>query len=439
MSSSKRTLALLKGAAFCLALMLVLSAVVIYLNVRGEDPIVSADAQATAPRPLPVSAEQLAQGRYLTQVGNCAGCHTRDGGAPLAGGRGLATPFGTVYSSNLTPDPATGIGRWSAAEFWRAMHHGRSNDGHLLTPVFPYASYTHVTREDTNAIYAYLHSLPPVVRAQRAHALRFPYNTQAALAVWRALYFRAANPVATVDSTRSPEWSRGAYLARGLGHCVECHSPRNALGATSAGLELTGGGLSGQGWYAPSLASVQEAGVSHWRIEEVMQLLKTGRTALASVQGPMAEVVYGSTQHWNDGDLLAISHYLRDLPQAPIKLAANAAHPASTGSVQGAELYEKHCVQCHGPQGQGAVGAYPALAGNRAVTMARSDNLISIVRAGGFAPATAGNPRPYGMPPFRHIFTNAEIAAVVSYIRTAWGNQAPPVTELEVLLLQAGE
>lgn len=439
MSLSKRKLALLKGTAILGALLLLLAAAVAYLNVRGEEPIEAADAHATAPSSTPVSAEQLARGRYLTQVGNCAGCHTRQGGAPFAGGRGLATPFGTVYTSNLTPDPDTGLGRWSAAEFWRAMHHGRSKDGRLLTPAFPYASYTHVTRDDANAIYAYLHSLPPEAQAPEAHTLRFPYNTQAALAVWRALYFRAADPAAALYSARTPDWNRGAYLARGLGHCVECHSPRNALGATSTSLELTGGGLSGQGWYAPSLASNNEAGVGHWRAEEVVQLLKTGRTALASVQGPMAEVVYGSTQYWTDGDLLALSTYLQALPQSPAKPLAKAEPQASSGSAQGAALYDKHCAQCHGPQGQGAAGAYPALAGNRAVTMARSDNLVAIVRAGGFAPATAGNPQPYGMPPFSHVLTNAEIAAVVSYIRNAWGNQAAAVTELEVLRLQMGQ
>ncbi|WP_425353624.1 cytochrome c [Rhodoferax aquaticus] len=433
---TKRIVLRLKAIGVLAGLLLGLVAAVAYLNVRGEDPIRDADTHAAVPRPTPMSTEQVARGRYLTQVGNCAGCHTRQGGAPLAGGRGLATPFGTVYTSNLTPDPSTGLGRWSEAEFWRAMHHGRSKDGRLLTPAFPYASYTHVTREDANAIYAYLQSLPPVEQAPQAHALRFPYNTQAALAVWRALYFRAADPAATLDNTRSPEWNRGAYLARGLGHCVECHSPRNALGATSTSLELTGGGLSGQGWYAPSLASAQEAGVSYWRTEDVVQLLKTGRTALASVQGPMAEVVYGSTQHWTESDLFALSTYLQAIPQVQTKPSAKLEPLPGKVQVQGAAVYDKHCAQCHGPQGQGATGAYPALAGNRAVTLARSDNLIAIVRAGGFAPVTPGNPQPYGMPPFSHVLTNADIAAVVSYIRTAWGNQAAPVSELEVLRLE---
>ena len=439
MTVSQSTAGLIKGVGIFATSLLVLAAAVTYLNVRGEDPIEPTESHSKAPSTAPVSAEQLARGRYLTQLGNCAGCHTRQGGAPLAGGRGLTTPFGTVYTSNLTPDPDTGLGRWSAAEFWRAMHHGRSKDGRLLMPAFPYASYTHVTREDANAIYAYLQSLPPLVQAPQTHALRFPYNTQAALAVWRALYFRPASPDVLADSTRTPEWNRGAYLARGLGHCTECHSPRNAWGAISSNLELTGGRLSGQGWYAPSLLSAQEAGVARWHPEEVVQLLKTGRTVNASVQGPMAEVVYASTQYWTVGDLLALTSFLQALPEIPVKQSPKAEPLAIRAQAQVAALYDKHCAQCHGPQGQGAAGVYPALAGNRSVIMAQSDNLIAIVRAGGFAPATHGNPQPYGMPPFSHVLTNADIAAVVSYIRNSWGNRAAIVTELEVLRLQGSE
>ena len=213
---------------------------VVVLNLRGEEPLDEATpaamrsggAQAPAPQQ-----QQIALGRYLALVGNCAGCHTAPGGVAYAGGRGIETPFGTVYASNLTPDAATGIGSWTPAHFWRALHHGRSKDGRLLNPVFPYASYTHVSRADADAIHAWLRTLAPVAQPNREHALRWPYRSQVALAVWRALYFRPAAATQVTDASRPADWNRGAYLARGLGHCVECHSARNALGATRGGDE----------------------------------------------------------------------------------------------------------------------------------------------------------------------------------------------------------
>jgi mono/diheme cytochrome c family protein len=414
---------------------LLLAVTVVYLNIRGEnDAVDNTPLSSTDTQPMP-SVAQIDHGRYLAQVGNCAGCHNNPGATPYAGGRALRTPFGTVYSSNLTPDPATGIGDWSPAQFWRAMHYGRGRDGHLLNPVFPYTSYTHVTREDSDAIYAFLRSLTPAVHPNRAHALRFPYNTQAALAVWRALYFRAADPVAETraDAARSTQWVRGAYLARGLGHCVECHSSRNALGAISGSLELAGGAIPSQGWYAPSLASPDEAGVARWKREDVVSLLKTGQAPGASVIGPMAEVVYGSTQHWSDPDLQAVAEFLQALPAGPARPPSTVNAASTAAFTHGSKIYERDCASCHGPAGQGAPGIYPALAGNRAVTMGVTINLVHIVRSGGFAPATAGNPRPYGMPPFGQTLSDAEIASVLTFVRQSWGNRAAPVSELDAL------
>jgi mono/diheme cytochrome c family protein len=425
----------LRAAGAVVVIALLLAAAVAYLNIRGENNVADNPPAPVADTQRMPSAAQIDRGRYLAQVGNCAGCHNKPGAAPYAGGRALPTPFGTVYSSNLTPDPSTGIGDWSPAQFWRAMHHGRARDGRLLNPVFPYVSYTHITREDSDAIYAFLRSLTPVVQPNRAHALRFPYNTQSALAVWRALYFRAADLAAETraDTARSPQSMRGAYLARGLGHCVECHSSRNALGAISGSLEFAGGAIPSQGWYAPSLASPDEAGVALWKREDVVSLLKTGQTPGASVIGPMAEVVYGSTQHWSNQDLQAVAEFLQALPAAPARQSSTVNAASTAALTQGSKIYEHACVSCHGPAGQGVPGVYPALAGNRAVTMAVTTNLVRIVRSGGFAPATAGNPRPYGMPPFGHTLGDAEIASVLTYVRQSWGNRAAPVTELAAL------
>ena len=418
-----------RSARLVLPALLLLAAglgVAVYLlNLRGEAPL---PATAT---PVAVTPALIERGAYLARAGNCAACHTTRGGAAYAGGRGIETRFGSVYASNLTPDAATGIGSWSSDHFWRALHNGRSKDGRLLLPAFPYPNYTQVVREDSDAIYAYLHSLPPVEQPNRAHALRVPYDSQLALAVWRALFFKPETFVA--EPQQSAEWNRGAYLVRGLGHCNACHAGRNALGATREKLELSGGLIPMQNWYAPSLSSSREAGVADWPPERVVELLKTGRTAGASVIGPMAEVVYRSTQHLADADLRAMAVFLKELPQASAAARPANAEPPAAQLEAGGRVYAKHCAECHGDAGEGAAGAYPPLAGNRAVTMETPVNLIRIVQNGGFLPATAGNPRPYGMPPVSHLLGDAEIAAVLSYLRASWGNQASAVTQLDVL------
>lgn len=398
-----------------------LAALVWHLNTRDE-PELSATAINATP-------ELLARGAYLARAGNCAACHTTRGGTPYAGGRGIDTPFGAVYSSNLTPDVRTGIGSWSAAEFWRALHNGRSKDGRLLYPAFPYPSYTSVTRADSDALYAYLHSLPATAQPATPHALRWPFNQQAALAVWRALYFSPSS--FQPEPAQSAEWNRGAYLVRGLGHCGACHTARNALGGTDERLDLAGGLMPVQNWYAPSLTSAQEASVHDWPVQDTVRLLQTGIAPQGSVRGPMAEVVQQSTQYLSPQDLTAMAIYLKALPQTPPQ-PARAAPSTPRNAEHGGKLYEQHCAQCHGAQGQGVAGAYPPLAGNRAVTMASTANLVHAVRSGGFAPSTAGNPRPFGMPPFVLVLSDADIAAVLTHIRTSWGNQAAGVTELEV-------
>lgn len=402
---------------------------IVWALVAGVAPSFQDDSRLPAmSEPGPVAPEPLARGAYLARVGNCAGCHTARGGAAYAGGRGIETPFGTVYAGNLTPDAATGIGAWSSADFWRALHHGRSRDGRLLYPAFPYTSYTRVTREDSDALYAYLRSLPAVQQPSPAHALRFPYNTQVALAVWRALFFTPGPPVA--EPARSAEWNRGAYLVNGLGHCAACHTPRNALGAERQGQALGGGKVAGQGWYAPALDLPDEAGVAQWPLKDVVALLQTGVAPQGSVTGPMADVVFRSTQHLSDADARAMAVYLQALPQRSLAEAPVAA-PAPTALQRGAKVYERHCAQCHGDQGQGEPGAFPALAGNRAVLLADTTNLLRMVLQGGYLPATTGNPRPHGMPPFRQVLGDEEVAAVLSFVRNAWGNQAPAVDTID--------
>jgi mono/diheme cytochrome c family protein len=312
---------LMMGVAALLLLVLGLAAWI------ARDLLVPAD---TAPPPSASDPALVARGAYLARIGHCAGCHTAAGGAAYAGGRGIGTPFGSVYGSNLTPDPVHGIGTWSAEAFWRAMHLGQSRDGRLLVPVFPYTHMTHVSRADSDAIHAWLRSLPAVPQANRPHTLRFPFGTQAALAVWRALYFRPgdAQPPAGSES-RSASWQRGAYLVRGLGHCSACHAQRNALGATGDALVLDGGLMSEQGWYAPSLQTDREGGVAGWPREDVVALLTTGISRRGSAQGPMAEVVHGSTQHLAPADAAAMAEFLASVstPLAAPTAATSASGP----------------------------------------------------------------------------------------------------------------
>ncbi|PIM54122.1 alcohol dehydrogenase [Roseateles chitinivorans] len=391
----------------------------------------------------------VARGAYLARVANCAGCHSPRGGAPLAGGLPLGTPFGTLFSSNLTPDPETGLGRWSADDFWRAMHHGRSRDGRLLYPAFPYTSYTAMTREDADAIFAWLRQQPAVRQTTPAHQLGWPYRWQTALAVWRLMYFTPGDapsqdePGIDRGSSRGEGGqaasARGRYLVQAVGHCAECHAPRNRLGALRDATGLRGGWVGVQGWTAPSLADPRAAGVQDWSEDEVTHWLRAGWSPRGAALGPMADVVAESLQHLSEADARAIAVYLRGLPrEAATPAEFKPAPPAQLDL--GRQVYAKHCADCHGDRGQGrridGQPAYPPLAGNRAVTLDAPQNLLQTLADGGYAPATLAHPRPYGMPPWRQVLSEEEMAAVATVIRQSWGNQAPAVTTQDVLRLK---
>lgn len=368
-------------------------------------------------------AEQVLRGEYLTRAGNCMGCHTTRGGKPYAGGRELVTPFGKFVTPNITPDNETGIGHWSEEDFWQALHYGKGRDGSYLYPVFPYTEYTKVTRQDADAIFAYLRSLTPVAQTNPPHKITSPYDNQFLLFLWRTWYFKEG--VYEPDDSKSEEWNRGNYLVQGLGHCNACHTPRNVWGASQDD-KLAGGEIMGTYWYAPSLISHREAGMGEWPVDEIAKLLSTGVTGHAVTSGPMATIVRQSLQYLSKDDMRAVAVYLQSLgekrgEEAPRKIPPMPER-VSRYLALGEPVYIKHCQECHGKSGEGVPGVYPPLAGNRSVTMTSPLNTIRSVLYGGFSPATAGNPRPYGMPPFQHIIRDHEIAWVVSYIRNAWGN-----------------
>lgn len=384
------------------------------------------------------------RGEVLARAGNCVACHTAPGGSPLAGGRPIETPFGVVYSSNLTPDPATGLGAWSAADFRRAMHEGRSRDDRLLSPAFPYTSFTRLAPADVDEIFGWLRSLPPVTQPQPSPRMSWPFGTQWALTLWRWMYFE---PATAAEIARAGT-DRGSYLVEVLGHCEACHAPRNPLGAVREGRALTGGPVGAGRWHAPSLADPAQAGVQDWPIASIVALLRDGHDGpggRGAVLGPMAEVVRQGTAHLSETDLHAMAARLKAQPRPSAGGAAagvprsggataagTAAGTAVAGSGPGAALYREHCADCHGDDGRGRAGVWPALAGNRAIAMPRPDNLIAVVLDGGFAPSTAGNPRPYGMPPFGHLLDDTQVAALISHLRATWGSGAGPVSPQQV-------
>lgn len=416
----------------------------VWLGYR--EPASPPEAWSAAPPGAAVAdaSATLDRGRYLATVGNCMGCHTAAGGQAYAGGRALETPFGRFYGPNLTPDDATGIGQWTPDDFWRALHHGKSRDGSLLYPAFPYPTYSNVTRADADDIYAYLRALPAVQQPNRPHELDFPYNWRPLLSVWRALYFRpgeataGAAPANGVPAGQGEQWLRGRYLVQGLAHCAECHTPRNRLGALQADASLEGGVMPGQGWYAPALTGDPVTGLGQWTAQDIAQLLQTGISAHSHASGPMGEAIRLGFQHVTDGDTQAMAVYLKSLPVAGVDAAAIGPVPDAQVMARGGKIYEQQCAQCHQASGEGVPLAWPPLKANASVVAPSPANTVMAVLAGGFAPSTLANPRPHGMPPFGQTLSDQDVAAVATYVRNSWGNRAGVVTLPQVRRVRDG-
>ena len=382
--------------------------------------------------PKDATTEIITPGEYLARAGDCVACHTAATGKPFAGGRAMPTPFGALFVPNITPDDETGIGRWTAEEFYRMMHTGVSKDGTLLYPAMPFASYTKVTRADSDAIFAYLMSVTPVRQQNRPHELKFPFNNRDLLIGWRTLYFKEGEFVP--DPKQNAEWNRGAYLVQGLGHCAMCHTAINVLGGSSESKAFEGGMIPNQNWYAPSLTSNREAGLGNWEIQEIADLLQVGVSHRGTTYGPMAEVVYNSLQYLSDADVRAMAVYLKALPQRDSEPPPTSQARLVSPNVMetGRKIYGSQCAMCHGDEGKGHPPSFPPLAGNQSITMASPVNSIRMVLNGGYAPGTRKNPRPHGMPPFSHILGDDEVAAVVTYIRVAWDNSGTPVNSSQI-------
>jgi mono/diheme cytochrome c family protein len=394
--------------------------------------VVSAQAQTFLGPDQPLD-QTIKRGEYLAHAGDCVACHTQHDGQPFAGGLPMVTPFGTLYSPNITPDTQWGIGSWSADDFYNMLHTGRSRDGTLLYPAMPFPAYTKVTRQDSDAIFAYLSFLAPVHVPNRENELRFPYSNRSLLYGWRTLYFREGE--FRPDATHDAEWNRGAYLVAGLGHCATCHTAINALGGSSDDKAFAGGLIPMQDWYAPSLTLNKEAGLGDWPVDDIVALLKAGTSRHGAVYGPMAEVVHNSLQYLNDSDVKAMAVYLKTLPErqkSSAEVPSGANQVTASVLAKGGAIYRAQCADCHGADGHGKPPAYPPLAQNHSIEMESAVNAIRMVLNGGYPPETTGNTRPYGMPPFAQVMSDDDIAAVVTYIRVSWGNRGQPVTPGEV-------
>ncbi|MFG1394346.1 molybdopterin cofactor-binding domain-containing protein [Xanthobacter agilis] len=395
-------------------------------------PIRGAIAPITPPDPSSFSADMIARGRQLAALGDCAVCHTGPGGAVNTGGRPMETPFGTVYSTNLTPDPETGIGRWSYAAFERAMREGISRDGHHLYPAFPYTSFTRTSDTDLQALYAFLMSQAPVVAPTPKANMSFPFNIRPLMAGWNSLFLRPGQIEA--DPARTPQFNRGAYLVESLGHCGACHTPRNALGAEKAGAAYLGGGMV-DGWEAPALNTLSMAPIP-WTEEELFSYLRTGFSRFhGTAAGPMAPVVE-ELSALPDADIRAMATYLASFaPPAQAEPAVRAAtlQAAATTALRpldslGGKLYEGACAACHADDGPTLFGVRPALALNTNVHAARPDNLIRVILDGIPNPAA----RDLGdMPAFRDSLDDGQVAALVRYLRGTFAPQAPAWSGVE--------
>lgn len=388
----------------------------------GAAVLLCAGTAATAQYTSNQSFSRVERGRYLATVGDCIACHTAPGGKPFAGGRKIPTPFGNLVSPNITPDMDTGIGAWSEAKFYRTMHKGVSDA--RLYPAMPYPYYTKTTRADVDAIRAYLRTVAPVRNPVKSDTLPFPFSIRASMAAWDAMFF---TPGTWNDNPgKSAEWNRGGYLVEGLGHCGACHTPKNVLGGDKNTAHLQGYAL--QGWFATDITGDPRVGLGGWSVDDIMKYLKTGTNRFDSGTGLMAEEVADSTSHWSETDLRAAATYLKDQRGA----AATAPKPLAANDQQmraGLAIYADQCAACHAGNGAGVSHLFPTLKGNPGVQAARADSLLHVVLDGTRAVATSAEPTGAAMPAFGWKLSDAQVAAVTTYIRNAWGNAAPAVSE----------
>jgi mono/diheme cytochrome c family protein len=391
-------------------------------------------------------AASIERGRYLAVAADCTACHTAPDGKPFAGGLVIDSPLGAIYSTNITPDAESGIGKFTLNDFDRAVRHGIDDEGVTLYPAMPYPSYALMNDEDIAALYAYfMHGVEPAPSTERANAIPWPLSVRWPVAIWRKLFAPSPDaPVFNASRYADPIVARGAYLVEALGHCGSCHTPRaitlqeKALDDSST-FYLAGGQQIG-GWVAVNLRGNVGDGLGNWSKQDIVATLRTARNAQQSVIGaPMSEVVVHSTQNLNEADLQAMAAYLKTLAPSSGETPKFAANPATAAALakgheadRGAELYDDNCAACHHTDGEGSPKALPKIAGNSSVLAQDPHSLIRLVLAGSALPGTTAAPSALGMPGFGWRLSNEEVAQLLTFIRTSWGNQASSVSVSEV-------
>jgi mono/diheme cytochrome c family protein len=397
----------------------------------SEESILPGTVLTRAISPSSADADKIRRGQYLVAVGDCMSCHLRPGGEPLAGGLGLHTPFGVIYSSNITSDRETGIGNWTSEQFYRAMHDGKGARGENLYPAFPYPWFHLASREDDDAILAFLHTTPAVHYTPPQNGLHFPMDIRATVGVWNLLYLDSNN--FRPDQGQSAEWNRGAYLVNGLGHCGGCHTPKTSLGGDQSGHLFEGGKL--DNWVAPDLTGNERTGLGAWSVGDVAEYLKNGRNRRAAAGGAMADVVTYSTSLMTDADRHAIAVYLKSRTPSPSQTSGE---PDTAAMKRGAAVYSDACASCHLENGVGQPGYFPPLGHNALIQQADSTTLQHMILAGSRIGTSAQRPSALTMPSFAWKLSDDEIADVATYIRNSWGNQAPAVSASAVADMRKG-
>jgi mono/diheme cytochrome c family protein len=424
-------------------------------NAQREQAHAAPEATKQAAAPYPVDAAWgadealLERGAYVAKAADCAGCHTApEGGAPYAGGLGMGSPFGTIVSSNITPDPRYGIGLYSYDDFAKVLREGVARGGKHLYPAMPYTAFSKMTDEDLHALYAFMmQRVPPVPKPTPPSDVAFPFNQRWTLRFWQWAF------MPTKDVARPPgrdaRWHRGAYLVQSLGHCGACHTPRGFAyeerGYDESAPRYLTGGINDH-WFAPNLTGDAGSGLGRLSEADIARFLKTGHAAGIAAYGSMVEQIEDSTQYLNNDDLLAIAHYLKSLPPREASGTFSPADASTRSSANGNRVpddqslgiivYRSFCARCHGLDGKGVPNVFPALAGNPSVLAKDTTSLIRLLVEGGNSPATISGPPRQRMPAFAGTLVDAQMGQVLTYIRSAWGNDAQPISGNDVSALR---